>query len=237
MRLWGQIQKRMRRHKLNNDGAAMVTMIVVVLFITILATTLLYISGMNFQIKQTEYRNQKSFYAGETSLENIKARLMADSSKAAADAYSQVMSEYVTLGIGDARTWEYQQIFLQNLQDNWTTSTGGDWKSFLASFCTAGATLDIPGRDANGDGVLSNSEMLEIHDAEGYLIVKGLEVTYTNSEGYTSVIKTDFYVQAPTMNWGVEKSETAAPADPLAAQATKEIEAATYVQYVNWQKQ
>lgn len=237
MGLWGQIRKRIEKQKVNDKGAAMVTMIVVVLFITILATTLLYISGMNFQIKQTEYRNQKSFYSGETSLENIKARLMADSSKAAADAYSAVMSEYVTLGGGDARTWEYQQLFLQNLQDEWTVSTAGDWKSWLASFCTAGATLEIPGRDTNGDGAYSNGEMLELHATEGYLILKGLEVTYTNSDGYTSVIKTDFYIQAPTMNWNVETAETAPPADPLAAQEPKKIEAATYVQYVNWQKQ
>ena len=40
-----------KKHKLNNAGSAIVTVLVVVTFITILATVLLYISGLNYQMK------------------------------------------------------------------------------------------------------------------------------------------------------------------------------------------
>ncbi len=42
--------------KLNNDGAALVTVIVVITFISILATVILYSSGMNFAMNTTDIK-------------------------------------------------------------------------------------------------------------------------------------------------------------------------------------
>lgn len=223
----------------DSRGAAMVTMIVVVLFITILATTLLYVSGMNFQIKQTDYRNQKSFYAGETSLENVRAQLLVDVSEAAAEAYQSVCADYVLLDTGDARKWEYHHRFIDALQDKWNTH--GNWKTWLDGYMAPDAKLRLTVPDTDGDSSsYSNAEMLDIHEDEGYVIIQGLEVTYTNSAGYTSIITTDFYVQAPQLNWSVNASETAEIADAddkKDAAEIKKVKAADYVEYVNWEKQ
>ena len=61
--------------KLDNRGSALLIVILVVGFLTILATTLLYISGMNFQIKQADYQNKKNFYTGETGLRSEERRV------------------------------------------------------------------------------------------------------------------------------------------------------------------
>lgn len=217
----------------------MVTMIVVVLFITILATTLLYVSGMNFQIKQTNYRNQKSFYSGESSLENIRAQLLVDVSDAAATAYQSVCAEYVTLDTGDSRKWEYHHRFIDALRDEWN-GRGADWNVWLGTYMTAGATLELTVPDTNGDGVIGAVDVLDVHEDEGYVVIQGLKVTYTNSAGYTSVITTDFYVQAPTLNWDVNASEMTAIADvndKKKAMVQTKVKAADYVEYVNWTKQ
>lgn len=55
--------------KLNNDGAALVTVIVVITFISILATVILYSSGMNFAMKTTDIKTKVSFYDAETAME------------------------------------------------------------------------------------------------------------------------------------------------------------------------
>lgn len=228
----------LRRLCSDRRGSAMVTMIVVVLFITILATTLLYVSGMNFQIKQTDYRNQMSFYSGETALENVRAQMLVDMSNAAAQAYQSVCSDYVTLDTGDARKWEYHHRFVDELQAEWVKH--GDWKTWLDTYMVSGATLRLTVPDADGNGSYSNAEVLDIHEDEGYVVVQGLEVTYTNSAGYTSVITTDFYVQAPTLNWDVNASEMTAIADINDKQKAKvqtKVKAADYVEYVNWTKQ
>lgn len=62
---------RTKKRKRNNAGSAIVTVLVVVTFITILATVLLYISGMNFQMKVTDYRTKESFYQAEVLAEEL----------------------------------------------------------------------------------------------------------------------------------------------------------------------
>ena len=47
--------------KLNNSGSAIVTVIVLVAFVSILATTILYVSGMNYYMK-CEVRCERQKY-------------------------------------------------------------------------------------------------------------------------------------------------------------------------------
>ena len=54
--------QKAKKQKQNNAGSAIVTVLVVVTFVTILATVLLYISGMKFQMKVADYRTKESFY-------------------------------------------------------------------------------------------------------------------------------------------------------------------------------
>jgi len=222
--------------KLNNSGSAMVTMIVCVLFVTILATTLLYVSGMNFQIKQTDYRNTKSFYSGETNLENMKVQFTEDLSDAALKAYDHTMAYYVSMGSGDARKWLYYQKFCEELQAEWDTNSSGNWTTWLRSFLVPGATLTMNATDSNADGVLGTTEVVTFYPDEGYCVIEGVQVTYTDANGYTSVITTDFYVCAPEYNWDIEASQTAAPADASALEP-QEINVSECIEYVNWQKQ
>ena len=62
----------------DNRGAAIVTVIVVSAFITIIATTMLYIAGRNYISKQTDYQNKISFYQAEEVLDKLKAYLVEE---------------------------------------------------------------------------------------------------------------------------------------------------------------
>ncbi len=233
--------KCLKSLKMNNSGAAMVNMIIVVLFVTILATTLLYISGMNFQIKQTDYRNTVSFYQGETNLERFKEEFMVNASDASLRAYNSTMREYVSLGSGDARKWQYYQNFIDEIKAEWDDKTSGDWETWLRGKMLGGSTLELDmSLDTDHDGKLSTDEIITVDADRGYVIVQNVKVTYTNTEGYTSIITTDFYVAAPPFNWTVDASNTGAlatDADKLAAMEKEEINISECVQYVEWQKQ
>ena len=65
--------RNITRNKLNNKGSALVTVVIVIAFITILATLILYLSVMNFQMKANDYRTKESFYGAEIPLEEIKS--------------------------------------------------------------------------------------------------------------------------------------------------------------------
>lgn len=242
--------KKLKSMKLNNKGAAMVTVVVVVLFVTILATTLLYISAMNFQVKQTDYRNQKSFYYCEVPMEKFKTKFTEDASEAALLAYEDTVKNFSYLGTSEARREAYYKKFVFEIKKDWNAHSSGDWKTWLNGlaywFVDAdgdGANdidtvdVDINAPDANGDGAYSTDEMLEIHEDKGYVLIKGIVVTTTDADGYTSIITTDFYVEAPNINWGVDAAEMTAPANMETALKKDPIEVAEFVKYVNWEKQ
>ena len=96
-RMRGSMQgKKSGEKKLNNSGSAIVTVIVVVAFISILATTILYVSGMNFYMKMTDLHTKESFYEAETALEEIKAFLMTEAAEAGREAYMDVVINYAS---------------------------------------------------------------------------------------------------------------------------------------------
>ncbi|MDE6701218.1 MAG: hypothetical protein K2K10_09460 [Acetatifactor sp.] len=238
--------------KMDDRGSALLTVVLVVGFLTILATTLLYISGMNFQIKQADYQNKKSFYTGETGLEEIRAHLMEDASEAAARAYNNVPMRFVTTGTKDFRQLEFNNEFVAQLQEIWNNKLameGNNWRNLIRNYYTNGTDPSSPYTmrldpndiyDSNHDGVLDSSELLEVHDADGYIRIRGMRMTYTNPDnGRTTIITTDMDVYAPNLDWsaeGTSKELAAGVTAEMAARRTT-VDVSKCVRYANWKKE
>ncbi|MCM1089692.1 MAG: hypothetical protein NC413_02520 [Muribaculum sp.] len=248
-KLW----KKLRNRKLNNSGSAMLTVILVVGFLTILATTLLYITGMNFQIKQADYRNKKNFYSGEMGLEQIRANLMEDVSKAGAEAYKNVLVQFVTLGTADIRQMNYYSEFVERLTKYDATlgpqaddgiwiaklaANGDNWETLLTSYRTDGTLKLDPVLDTNGNGVFESDEVLELHPDTGIVRIKGLQLTYTDPETkITTIITTDLDLYAPPVSWEAERSSDAlAGVDKEDAKKRDMVNVSKCVRYTNWVK-
>lgn len=249
-KLW----KRLRSCKLNNSGSAMLTVILVVGFLTILATTLLYITGMNFQIKQADYRNKKNFYSGEMGLEQIRAELMKDVSEAGTEAYNKVLVRFVTLGTADIRRLEYNREFVDRLLKYDATlgprsddgiwiaklnAYGNNWEALLTSYRTDG-TLELdPALDLNGDGVFESAEVLEYDPDSGTVRIKGLKMTYIDPATKTAtIITTDLDIYAPPVSWEAESSYStlASGVDQQTAIKRSMVDVSKCVRYTNWVK-
>lgn len=238
--------KRLFDRKLNNRGSALLTVILVVGFLTILATTLLYITGMNSQIKQADYQNKKNFYTGETGLEEIRAQLMIDASEAAVVAYNDVSARYVSLAAADMRQLEYNKVFVESLQKIWDdklATRGNNWSNLLGTYYTGGAayTLELDsGYDSNGDSSFSSAELLELHAIDGYIRIRGLEMVYTDPHTrLTTIISTDLDVHAPAVDWSAEGTSLTLPAgvtSQAAAIKNDELDVSGCVRYANWKK-
>lgn len=61
--------------KKNNRGAALVSILIAVTFITIIATSLLYISASNYKMKVSNSESKKNFYKGEGELVTLSSKL------------------------------------------------------------------------------------------------------------------------------------------------------------------
>ncbi|MBO4981677.1 MAG: hypothetical protein J6C84_07265 [Lachnospiraceae bacterium] len=231
--------RRIFGKKLNNSGAALVTVIVVIAFISILVTVVLYMAGMNYFMKSTDKRIKNSFYDAETGMERIRAELMVEAKKAYQPAYQETVKEFLA-GDGAAREALYNETFVETLKDNFNTyiTASGSLEAYLQG---------IAGTEYAG-GLTVNSTALELHKAEGYVVIKNVKLEYTK-DGYTTVIETDFLVKAPDMDWQTETTSTAWDASDTNADASiaaqlqtkalerKEFEMSDCVIYYNWKKE
>ena len=85
---------RRRFRKLNNRGSSIVVVVIAMAMIGVLATSILWMSYMNYRIKVNDIRNKESFYTAETVVEQIMAGVQGEASKAAAEAYQEVLRRW-----------------------------------------------------------------------------------------------------------------------------------------------
>lgn len=232
-----QRKKNRKDRKLNNRGSALIMVIVVVAFISILATTLLYVSGTNYFRKTTDINTKESFYEAETALEEIRAAMALEVSKAAKEAYKEVTVNYATADSA-TRLSLFQSTFLNTLKANWEDKVkenaenpdnikSEDYRNALWSLVTIDYQASI--------SLASEGNPLELHADQGYAILKGVVLQYTDSQGYTTIITTDYLISIPEINWSVDGSKMSAP-DPDETIERSEIDMTDYVQYYNWLK-
>lgn len=230
-----------KHRKLNNAGSAIVTILVVVAFLTILATVMLYISGANFQMKVTDYRTKESFYQAETPVEELRAQLVKDTQDAFAYAYTAAMSEYS--GMGDAATREanYRQLFCDKMNEIWKTRSGyipdttnlnwvvgigevlrtaaggGTWSAEAVTGAAGGwrGSMTLAGGGVWRVEVSPAAKWDDsVATSQGQLILRGVTFTYDSPERYTSIISTDYCVTIPQVSWSdtFDPMSTPAPA-------------------------
>lgn len=225
--------------KLNNTGSAIVTVIVVVTFISILATTILYMSGMNFFMKMTDLRTKESFYDGEMALEEIKAALMAEASKACEAAYTKVAINYAATDSA-TRYSLFQNEFLNALEKNWQAKTQNPANPDAPFSYEIVLQKLVDEKYRSGisvDASILNAGSLEIHRDEGYAFVRGVKLQYTDADGYTTVISTDYLIMVPKLNWGLDGSKKEWTSGEGAAQLVRnDIDMSECVKYYNWVK-
>ena len=87
----------------NNKGSALIVCIIILLFVSILATVILYMSGVNYRMKKNDYQTKKSFYYGEHILESMQGNLVIPVSEAMNNAFMTTNTNYASLADYDAR--------------------------------------------------------------------------------------------------------------------------------------
>ncbi len=94
-----------------NKGSTLVTVIVVVAFMSILATILIYVVGENYKTKIYDIKNKESFYEAEIIAERIKASLIKDVIKASKPAYDSIVVDYSQSANEEVRATSYFESF------------------------------------------------------------------------------------------------------------------------------
>lgn len=231
------VNKMTKRMKLNNAGSALVSVIVVIALLTMIATTMLYITGMNYQMKQTDYLNKKSFYKAEEALDALNAVLVEDMSEAFEEAYTEVMVQYASLE-DDTRQAAFNGVFLDFLYEEWRAdkeaaeAAGNTLKDVLVARVPAEyAKYFIDAQP--GEEVLD----IAIDRDNGRFIIRNIRVRYAEN-GYSSYICTDIALCVPEFdltNSGSTNDAWEKP-DPAAEPERKTVVLRDFIIYMNWSK-
>lgn len=214
-------QGRRKVFKLNNNGSTMMIVLVAVALISVLATVLMAMSYMNYNMKVTELNSKKNFYTAETVLDQINVGLQSEISASVEDAYIRSMQRY-TLDNDVVRNTNFANYYIGELRNRLRTvdadsqyqiapldtDLDGVYDSGLVQYLdstlqaayTAG-TLKITSTDAKMESVAiatTNAAGDTVYESQG-LILYNLRIEYTDAKEYTSVIETDIRLKTPSL--------------------------------------
>lgn len=201
------------RQRRDDRGSAIVIVIIAMAMIGILATTLLWMSYMNYMIKVADVRNKNSFYSAEEVVEQIMAGLRQTSAEAVGVAYRDVMANWEDLGSEENRYNIFATTYMDTLVDLLKDSSRGsgyyDRKKLKAYvdkdvFDGAAGEPDYVGVDVNSwDNGAPAGESMKQPEMEmvnnNSIILHNIYVSYTDSENRVSIVQTDVCMDVPKL--------------------------------------
>lgn len=192
-----QLKKLNKNRNKDNRGAALITVVIVLLFISILCTLILYISSVNYRMKKADYFAKVSFYSSEIPLENMESNLVETVSISYSYALQLTNANYVAKTVNDRKALFYQNFYDQLVKTLHATYSTEDIKSNECIVDIISALTEVPetniytGTDPchnfNGNAfinTLSNNHKLDGTD--------GMAVNYIVLPRYDNNNDTDF---------------------------------------------
>ena len=185
-----------------NKGAALVMVIIAMAFIGILVSVVCYTAVFNYHMKVNSYKAKDSFYNAETVLDEIKAGVEVEASASIATHYMEVLQSF-SIGTSEEKN---DKIALEFYKDMIGIYRDGDDSRYdldrLASYI-----VKAPGNVTLEAGELIDGSMSYHTDygvMEHYMdgiVFRDLRVTYTDADGYVSVIETDIKLKGPSFDF------------------------------------
>ena len=197
--------------KLNNRGSSIVIVIIAMAMIGILATSILWMSYMNYQIKVNDIKNKDSFYSAETVVEQIMAGVQNEASAAASAAYKEVMKNWDALDSGNnvsAETNRYHifvTTYIDTLYEDLALSGhSGRYdrdtlKGYVDSYLFTKVDSDA-WTNGNEAGEVEKPATIEIVNNNSILL-RNIYVAYTDTNDVVSIVSTDIRIDVPKLSF------------------------------------
>lgn len=198
-----QLQNELWNQKRRNRGSSIVIVIIAMAMIGILATTLLWMSYINYKIKVNDIRNKNSFYSAEMVMEQIVAGLQKEASDSVAVAYQEVLSNWDDLQSESNRYSSFASTYLDTLVKHlWDADKGdGYYKRDILKGYVDTTVWDHVNQTAWDNGTDDTDEtkkkppVMELVNGNS-LILRNVFVSYMD-EDRLSIVSTDLCLDVP----------------------------------------
>lgn len=180
--------------KQNNRGSAMVMLIIAFALVSILVAVIMIMTTLNLQMKYTERQAKKNFYTAEIAMEEIRAGLELEVSKAAETAFNSIQHVYAMLTESE-RVTNFRINYINTLRESLKDGTDKIYdlsilKGYVDETQFAGGKFDIVSTSGCKMEGLSKG-----------LVLRGVKVEYTDEQGYLSIVETDFVLTIPDLQF------------------------------------
>lgn len=193
----------------NNNGAGLVSVIIVVAFVAILGSILMSATLTNYKMKQINLKTKDSFYSAEQALDEIRVGLQGLVSDAIGDAYIEVLENYAVYDLEtktDLMESKYFETIWNKLAEDPLTHTTYD-KEVLKGYLVDAAWVGTDISNGYGTIISSDDNQMITYDKEG-IVLKNIDIYYRDKKGFVSMIKTDIKLVLPNLQFA---SSTAIP--------------------------
>ena len=196
-----QLQKKLWNRKRRNSGSSIVIVIIAMAMIGILATTLLWMSYVNYKIKVNDIRNKNSFYSAETVMEQIVAGLQKEASDSVAVAYQEVLSNWEALENETNRYSTFASVYLDTLVKHLRNSEKGDGyynRDILMNYVDTEIWKNVnqtAWKNGTDEADAEKEPVMELVNGSS-LILRNVFVSYTDGDRL-SIVSTDLCLDVP----------------------------------------
>lgn len=188
----------------NNKGASIVMVIVALLFVGIISSIVLTMTVGNSKATRTTIDNSSNFYSSESALDDFKMYLKKLATSAATEAYGSTLASGET--DGDALMAEFFKDFKTELNKAFNGTNGifgtqvryeDGMYVFDEGFVKNQVSFDRPGIiSIKFQGFSDNSDPDDPDQVAKYPVLRGVEVTLRDENGFETKITTDITFKA-----------------------------------------
>lgn len=197
----------MNSKKLNNKGATLVAVLIVIAIVGILAASLCVMTMVNSQMKRVDRKSKDNFYSAETALDEITLGLQEDLANSTKDAYGWLLVNYLSDDSdADEKSAQFKkkvrEKFMLAMKKGLNTSQEysneeitANIKVLLGNYLT-----DEMKQYATVENV---SGFVEDKTKNEYVILKAVKVKYVNGD-FSNTITTDIKITIPEAQFSVD---------------------------------
>ncbi len=179
--------RKLYRGAAGNQGSTLVMVLIAMTFVGLLGVMMLTVTLLNYQMKNVDAKAKENFYTAETAVDEIRTGLEEYAQKALSDAYETMLITYTTTADAQ-REAKFRENFVTSL---------------LGMLCNPG-NVEINRSVLEDMLIHSEGETAQIlnlpvplgNKEQGYVLLQGLEISFTDELNFQSIIKTDLKISS-----------------------------------------
>ena len=200
--------KKTKLRKLNNNGAVMIAVILVISIVGILAATLFTMTMVNSQMKVVDRKSKETFYSAETALDEMTAGIQGILANSTREAYGYLLVNYLSDDLTEEeRNENFKKTVVNNfnaqLQEGLTPGAGHTEEEIISVVKAKLATFISTTADVDADIVIDSISGYEVASDYTYVIIKAIKVDCENGS-YSNSIITDIKITIPDAAFSVD---------------------------------